>query len=57
MQGTHYWDCRYSMDEEEKVTTFNTTDYPCQHPHNWEGDCPLQNKKPGQKAPCRLLEN
>lgn len=49
----NYWECDYKEEPDDRPET--TGPFPCHHPENFEGDCPLKNKRIGQKDTCELL--
>lgn len=56
MHRINYNTCPYAFLDNPQAKTIKP-EYPCAHPRNTEGDCPLNNKKPRQTAPCKLLED
>lgn len=50
----NYWTCDFGEEMDEFLeNTFGP--FPCNHPENLDGDCPLTNKKTGQLDECQLL--
>jgi len=47
----NYDKCKYRGSTEDEMEGVK---YPCEHPNNFEGDCPLNNKKENQKDECSL---
>jgi len=52
----NYYSCRYQDAEHDDHEDEAFGKYPCSHPENHDGDCPLANKQRGQRDYCALLD-
>lgn len=49
----NFFDCIYHFYDNEQE---DAVLYLCEHPENIDGDCPLNNKKTGQKDECAIAK-